>query len=647
MTVRIAAAIGFALLWGAWAWGAPPRSRQIVVDEFGYRVGAAAKVGMAAKPEAGQNADPAIPAPGAAFELRKAEDDAVVLSGPWKSWKDGATDEVSGDRVWTADFSAVNEPGIYYLYDPETDRRSAFFPISADAYRDLLKVATRVFYYQRCSTEIPEEFGGAWTHGPAHLQDGAAERREGGAAAGDPRDVSGGWYDAGDYNKYVPYAAGPLWDLMLAYEMNPGAFGDENSIPESGNGVPDLLDEIKWELDWMLRMQFDDGGVANRVGQGSYQTHAGDPANDLQPRYYTPATSWATASFAAVAAHAAGIFSLYEEAFPGYSQQLLQGATKAWDWLAAHPEITPASGKDGATLAATDAGSNPNADRRARLWAAAELFAATGEPAYKQWFEARYRAFETLHDGNSYPFSKEGGAQFAGPDRARDAVRALVAYARANDADPEVRDSILTVFRNWLDWILLPEAEKESDPYRAFMWTGHYTWGSNNLKANWANLALIANLLNADPERQARFRAAAEEYLHYFHGRNPLNLVMLSNMGDKGAAYPEALSPQEIWHDWFADGSDYDGPESVFGPAPGYVVGGPNQYFASSEFLKSLAPPAGQPPMKSFRDWNTGWNDAARANEESWKITEPAIYYQAAYVLLLSAFQTGEPSAQQ
>jgi hypothetical protein len=306
--------------------------------------------------------------------------------------------------------------------------------------------------------------------------------------------------------------------------------------------------------------------------------------------------------------------------------------------------MTPESGEDGAVLAATKADSNANADRRVRLWAAAELFAATGETIYQEYFESRFRDFEKLHDEGIYPFSKEGEPRFAGPDRARDAVRAMVAYARASGAAPEVKEPILAVFRNWIDWILLSESEKNSDPYRAFVWAGHYTWGSNNLKANWANLALVANLLGVDPERKTRFREVAEEYLHYFHGRNPLNLVMLSNMGEKGAAYPEVHSPMEIWHDWFADKSEYDGEESPLGPAPGYVVGGPNQFFATSDFLKTLTPPSGEPPMKAFRDWNTGWNAEAKANEESWKITEPAIYYQAAYLLLLSAFQSEEPS---
>lgn len=616
----------------------PPRSRQMVVDEFGYRPGAA-KTGMAVLPEVGQNAAEGLPAPGSKFEVRRADDDALVLEGEWKAWKNGARDEVSGDRVWTADFSVVQEPGVYYLYDPETDRRSAFFPVAEDVYRDLLKIATRVFYYQRCSTEIPEEYGGVWSHGPAHMQDSQAALRDGNTDKGQARDVSGGWYDAGDYNKYVPYAAGPLWDLMIAYELHPNAFSDENGVPESGNGVADLLDEVKWELDWLLRMQFEDGGVSNRAGQASYNTHAGDPAEDTQPRYYTRATSWATASFAAVAAHAGKLFAAHEETFPGYSAQLRDAAVKAWSWLEANPEMTPESGKDGAALAATEAASDPNADRRARLWAAAELYAATGEAKYDEYFRARYKDFAALHDGEVYPFSKDGEPRFAGPDRARDAMRSFVAYARAQGADSETRDALLQVFRNWMGWILMPEANGESDPYRAFMWTGHYTWGSNNLKANWANLALIAVLLKTDPDREAEFRAVAEEYVHYFHGRNPLNLVMLSNMGDKGAAYPEVHSPTQIWHDWFADGSRYDGEDSDYGPAPGYVVGGPNQYFASNDFLKTLRPPAGEPPMKAFRDWNTGWNAEARANEESWKITEPAIYYQAAYVLLLSAFQ--------
>jgi hypothetical protein len=165
------------------------------------------------------------------------------------------------------------------------------------------------------------------------------------------------------------------------------------------------------------------------------------------------------------------------------------------------------------------------------------------------------------------------------------------------------------------------------------MWDGHYTWGSNQIKSQWANLLTYAIRLNVNPANNAKYREVAEEYLHYFHGRNALSEVYLSNMGALGGD----KSPMQMYHGWFQDGSPlYDGASSTYGPAPGYLEGGPNQYFSVSW----VAPPYGQPEQKAYRDWNTAWNAQHQANENSWEVTEPAIYYQAAYTLLLSQFTT-------
>ena len=106
-------------------------------------------------------------------------------------------------------------------------------------------------------------------------------------------------------------------------------------------------------------------------------------------------------------------------------------------------------------------------------------------------------------------------------------------------------------------------------------------------------------------------------------------------MGERGAKLGVRRSVMEMFHGWFHDGSPrYDGPGSKFGPAPGFLAGGPNQFFGKSW----VAPPFGEPPAKAFKEWNTAWNAQQNDNEDSWAITEPAIYYQAAYNLLLSPF---------
>lgn len=122
--------------------------------------------------------------------------------------------------------------------------------------------------------------------------------------------------------------------------------------------------------------------------------------------------------------------------------------------------------------------------------------------------------------------------------------------------------------------------------------------------------------------------------MHYDHGRNPLSVVYLSNMGTKGAGLGAGKSVMDPYHGWFSQTPRYQGPSSAYGPAPGYLVGGPNQFYSRDW----VSPPHGEPPMKSFKDWSTGWNAPRGDSENSWEVTEPAIYYQAAYVLVLSQF---------
>src|SRR5262245_42310067 len=263
-------------------------SEQIIVDQFGWRADAPKKVAVFADPINGQNSAISY-TPGASFQLRRVSDDGIAFTGSTVSWHTGATDTVSGDKVWYGDFSSVTTPGEYYSYDPTNNLRSYPFSLNTNLFNDILKTSIRSYYYQRTGTAIPAQYGGNWTHAIDHVgpnQDTQALLWQGTAAVpGTARDVSGGWFDAGDYNKYVPWTTNLLWNLLSAFEWNPGAFPDSYNIPESGNGVPDILDEAKWELDWLRKMQLPDGSVLNRVGNHTFDAGNWDPSTDTQPRY--------------------------------------------------------------------------------------------------------------------------------------------------------------------------------------------------------------------------------------------------------------------------------------------------------------------------------------------------------------------------
>ena len=633
-------------------------SEQIIVDQFGWRADAQRKVVVFADPVAGQNAAVSY-TPGGTFQVRRAADDGVAFSGPVTAWKNGQTDTSSGDRVWHGDFSSFAAPGEYYVYDPARNLRSYNFRIDNAAFNGVLRASARTFYYQRAGTAIDAAHGGNWTHGVSHMGPGQDTQarlwNNGGPVAGTQRDLRGGWYDAGDYNKYVPYTTGVLWNLLSAYEWNAPAFPDDWNIPESGNGVPDLLDEVKYELDWLLRMQNPNGSVLSRLANATYDSGNFDPATDTQPRFYTQATTWATASFAASTAHAARVFEAFGGQYPGYAAALRGAAEDAWAYLQATPNMTPSNGQDGGGtggsgnggLAASPASADADEDRRLRVLAAAELFKTTGTAAYKTYFESNYKNPNTADNG-FHPLL-DGVPRFDA-SLTTELNHAYVTYATSPGASTSIVNEIKNALRNNLDpagFMQVAEYDRATDPYRAFMFDGHYSWGSNRTKAEWGNVLIYAIRLGVgtDAER-AKAREIAEEYLHYFHGRNPLSWVYLSNMGTKGANLGGDKSPMEIYHSWFGDGSSlYDGPNSTYGPAPGFVVGGPNRFYPSDPGDPNLdpqSPPMGEPTQKAYRDWNTSYP------QNSWEITEPAIYYQAAYTLLLSQFATapaGTPTA--
>jgi hypothetical protein len=281
--------------------------------------------------------------------------------------------------------------------------------------------------------------------------------------------------------------------------------------------------------------------------------------------------------------------------------------------------MTPADGEDGGQgkVTSASAGSNALDDRRLRACTAANLFLATGDPKFRDYFDARWA------DGSLFPPGQKFNVD--DPTFPFEFKFAFLAYARAKNGKPETIATIKSSFAQSADAVLA-SFDNGEDAYRAFMWDGHYCWGSSQMKAAWANVLLFAVHLGAKPENDARYRRAAAGYLHYLHGRNPLNLCYLTNMTAQGASR-SAMRP---YHTWFNETPNHP---AVL-PPPGYLVGGPNTQYDK----KFNAPPFGEPPMKAYLDFQRGWSDKHHTTEDSWAITEPAIYYQAAYIFLASEF---------
>lgn len=593
-----------------------------MVDQFGY-LPDGNKVAIYADPVEGFNNSFRFE-PGSRFEVRRLADDQVVFEGDIVQYKGGEVDVYSGDRVWWADFSHLDVPGDYYIFDPSTEERSHPFSISKDVFDPVLKAACRMYYYNRSGIAKEKKYAGKWTHGPNHPQAKKAlfydtEPR------GKPRDVSGGWWDAGDFNKYPRFTTTSLIRLYYAYEINPNAFPDNWNIPESGNGMPDFLDEIRWELEWLLKMQEEEsGGVFNIAGtvRGRSGTDEADPATASMPWYYTSKTTWSTAGFAAATAHA---YRLYKEIDRAFADKLLKAAEKAWLYLEAHPEMHPASGNDtsNGVIAAGDSTGGGGQDLRQRIWAAAELFNSTGKEKYHQYFLEQHLNSDARHE-NHHPLL-DG---ILDSHKGETLNNAFIAYTLAEGAREAIVERFHRAVRRTLEKL---ENDFLEDGYRNDF--SYYWWGSCGQRARRGALLHLPALLGFPEEEQSRYRRIAAEYAHYHHGRNPLNIVYLSNMGPEGADAGAERSIRVLFHYWFKENSQYDGiGDGKMGPAPGYVPGGPNQYF-EPEFL---VPPHGQPAGKSFLEFNKGWSVQRQKTLEPWSITEPAIYYQASYIWLLA-----------
>jgi endoglucanase len=612
---RIFALCQIAALVGLCGCGNMRLDHHILVDQFGY-LPDEAKVAVIRDPQLGYDKNDRF-TPGDRYQVRRVDNGKPVLTAAPTPWKAGAIDALSGDRGWWFDFSSVTAPGRYFVYDVSRNARSPSFNIGPHVYRDVLKAAMRMYYYQRSAMPKVLPFAGpCWVDGAAYVgkhQD--TEARDIADRDNDAkiRDLSGGWFDAGDTNKYVTFAAQAVHQLLTAYSTNKLAFGDDYQIPESGNGIPDLIDEVRWETNWLKKMQYADGSFALKVGELDYVS-ASPPSSDHSARYYVPSCTSATIAGAGMLAHAAYIYGSFP-ALNGETKDLQNRSLLAWtQYQNTLPKQTTC---DNGVVHAGLADLSADDQNSLAVEAAIYLFALTADPAFEKYIEAHYKEAHAYHDIGWSRYKADQG-------------EALLFYATLPQADHALSQTILA------DKLADVKAgnhiygfNPDDDLYRAFLHEAQYHWGSNNPRANYGNTNVDVTNHDLGLPDVSSYRTRALGILHYMHGVNPLGIVYLSNMYPYGAT----ASVNEIYHVWFGAKTRWsDAKTSPCGPPPGYVPGGPNAAAAKDGVPSSLSPPTGQPPQKSYKDWNGAWPDS------SWAVTEPGIYYQSAYVRLLSAF---------
>ena len=603
----------------------------IVIDQFGY-LPELDKRAIIRSPEIGYDAGQSF-TPGSRYAVIDVASDQAVYEGAPTVWDEGRVHEQSGDKVWWFDFSAVTQEGSYLIRDVERGVDSHPFDIANDVYTPVLKAAFKTLYYQRAGFEkrAPYALPG-YEDGASHLgpgQDPQARLYNAKEDASTERDLRGGWYDAGDYNKYTSWTANYVRGLLHAYLENPAAWTDDFGIPESGNGVPDILDEVKWGLDWLERMQNDNGSMLSvmSLGEGS------PPSSADKPSFYGPANSSASYSSAGAFAMAADIFAK-EPKYRKDATRYKSRALRAWNWAEANPNVIfrnndAEQGSEG--LAAGQQEVGPERLKKKILMSAVYMYKITGARKYVRQVEALYGELNPIT-----PWAADG---FEG-----DIAPTLLYFSRMQGVPQNFKSRIRQDYQNILtgDNALLDGVTEAEHAYDAPM--GSYNWGSNSTASRRGSVFTQAAMAGMKGASKAEFKNAGAGYLHYLHGVNPQGLVYLTNMERYGAE----KSASELYHAWFVNGStDYDSTKtSTYGPAPGFLVGGPNPGYERDACCKTvcggygakickrpiLSPPTGQPPMKSYAEFNDGWPI------NSWSVTENSNSYQIAYMRLLSKY---------
>jgi endoglucanase len=344
----------------------------IRLDQAGYLPDAPKLAVIAAQPKA------------RTFTVRRAADDKSVYRG---SLSKPAQDENSGDQVQLADFTRVTAPGRYVLEIPGVGK-SYPFEIGGRAYQRAYYLAMRSFYGQRCGMAV--DMGPEFPHHHAACHLTGAWHASSGRTG--PRASAYGWHDAGDYGRYIVNSGISTGTLLWTWELFHDGIGQIGlHIPESGNGTPDILSEIRWNLEWMLSMQDTDGGVWHKQTTEKF-------SGFIMPEKDTAASlvigtgappykgSCATGDFAAVMAIAQRVYKPYDAAFAARAGE---AAVKAFTWLVANPNVLVLRNPPGVQSGVY--GDKECGDER--LWAAAELWRSTGEARYRDDFLANYARF--------------------------------------------------------------------------------------------------------------------------------------------------------------------------------------------------------------------------------------------------------------
>jgi len=480
-------------------------------------------------------------------------------------------DTSSADDCYIFDFSDVKDDGLYVIESSDGADKSATFSISNKVYDDLLTNLIKCLNYQRCGCELKKEHVGVYSHACCHSEPSIfLEDYVNKVPNPKKYDMTGGWHDAGDFGKYISPAGVTVGHILYAYELYKDKVSMELNIPETGNGIPDCLNEVKYELDWMLKMQSDNGGVYHKVTGFSHCAFQ-MPEDDHDQMLIYAVSSMATADFAASMAIASRVYREFDEE---YADKTLNAARAAFKWLTEN-DFTGFKNPEGSNTG--DYGDISDEDER--LWAAAEMLRSDADgdtDSYRSMLE-------------KYVFSDIPKTDFGWTDVAGFSLLSVL-----TDENHTAGEKVEKVLYE----ALFKEADRLIDimngaGYELAMEDNDFVWGSNMVVTNRGMLFVLAawvleNRKEASDytkKNASLYLEAAQNQAHYILGRNALGRSYVTGFGEHAFRNPHNRPTA-------ADGID--------DPMPGWVSGGPFKDFLDADALKII--PKGTAPMKCHAD---------------------------------------------
>jgi endoglucanase len=483
----------------------------------------------------------AVGAKGDSFSIVSASSREVVFTKkltPSDKW------EASGETPLIADFTEFTTPGEYKIKIAKC-KDSYVFKINSNVNLDLVKATIKAFYFNRASMAIDKQYGGKWARSAGH-PDNSVTIHPSAASSTRPSDSKisspGGWYDAGDYGKYIVNSGISTYTLFAAYQAFPSFFDTlKLTIPESSNSIPDLLDEALYNLKWMLTMQDpEDGGVYHKLTSANFSGFV-RPDKDGAARYVTKKSTAATYDFVSVTAQAARLFRKFDKIMPGFAQQCLDASLKAWHWARLNNSVVYNQASINSTsdpdISTGEYGDNDLSDEL--KWAAQELYLTTRADSF---FTVAYPSGKLDAWYNLPDWKSVGALGLYSMFLYKDSLTKAVAYSSVTSALNNMAETFVSVY--------------ESNPYKTTMEKSDFIWGSNAVAANQGMLLMFGCLAG-----NASCKAAATGTLDYLLGKNPTNYSFVTGYGDNAPMYPHHRP---------------SGSDNATDPVPGFLVGGPN-----------------------------------------------------------------------